>query len=200
MISNSHSGFAFAVGIFYAFFPHTIHVALQKVVGYDKPVSHGVHVIFGFTFLIIMTYITRNSGRIDNRLGLAILAACAAGLIDSLFHYIFTQPFENWFYFAVKILLLVPTGYYLSGLKNFKSNPLTYATIGALTFSIAFSVYYRINEYVKGQPFGSRVPDINILGRTITYSDNMLLSALVWGSVHFFAYLIPGYILFSGKV
>jgi hypothetical protein len=181
------------IGLFYAFFPHSIHLTVASAVGYDKPISHGVHVSFGFTMLLVWLYFSKD--RIEPRLHTALTIALLAGLLDSIFHFIYTTPFETWFYFVVKIALLIPISYYLLGYKNVDKYPIYYASIGALIFMITFSIYYRINEYVREKPFGSRVPDIKIFEKNIIYSDNMITSTIIWGIAHFFAYFIPASIL-----
>lgn len=184
-------------GLFYALFPHSIHLAVARHFGYYKPINHGVHVTIGFTSLIIWLLLSRN--RMDLQINNSLLIASCAGLLDTLFHFAYTEPFEDWFYFVVKMLLLVPLTYYLQSFPNISQNPTYYAMIGGLVFMAVFSIYYRINEFVKSQPFGERVPDINIFNQTITYSNNKFLSAIIWGCAHFLAYFMPAFLVFSLK-
>lgn len=185
----------FPLGFFYAFFPHSVHLALARQFGYYKPINHGIHVTFGFSVLVIWLLLSRN--RMDRQINDTLLIVTLTGLLDSVFHFIYTEPFENWFYFVVKMMLLIPVTYYLQSFPDLNQHSTYYAGLGALIFTIVFSIYYRINEYVQGQPFGQRVPDINLFGQTITYSNNLLLSALIWGCVHFLAYFAPASIIFS---
>lgn len=161
--------------------------------GYDKPVHHGLHVGFGFSILILWVYLGRK--KIGEKWSRILMIAFTAGLLDILFHYFFTEPFETWVYFISKTLLLIVISYYLITLTD--SSVGLRSAIGSIIFVVVFSLYYRVVEQIYSKGFGSRVPDIKFAGKVINYHDDMIASTFIWGLVHFFAYFVPSYYMFK---
>lgn len=110
-------------------------------------------------------------------------------LIDGLFHWVGTEPFETWTYFVVKMLLA--TGMAMWMYRTQGSPQLGTVIFFGLLFTLGLSIYYRSLEYFFGIKFGARVPDIVLGGKRIRYSRQPMKSTAIWGIVHMAAFALP---------
>ena len=115
-----------------------------------------------------------------------VLLVLGVLLIDTFIHTFFTVPFETWFYFVVKIIIVACIGYVL--FSDFSNLGVAIATA---TFVLIFAVYYRLLEFAFGLQFGARVPDI----LSISYASNPGLSTLVWAIAHGTAFAVPALLI-----
>ena len=149
--------FLWTIGSFFAFFPHEIHLMVSQF-------PHSWHVMFGLVLLLLSLP--------NSIFKMAIMAAT----IDATFHAVFTNPFETWVYFVVKVVLLV-------FLYSLRIN--VFITSGL--FVLFFSIYYRSLEIAFGVPIGARVPDV----LSVKFKDQPWLSASIWAAVHGVSALVP---------
>ena len=105
----------------------------------------------------------------------ALLVSIIYVLIDILFHYYYTTPFETSIYFILKVIIA-----YFVTLWVLKSNK---PFIGGMIVSFIISLYYRLFELIQKLNFGVRAPDINFIDRS-----NIFLFALIWFMFHALAY------------
>ncbi|MAH46028.1 hypothetical protein CMI37_09360 [Candidatus Pacearchaeota archaeon] len=107
----------------------------------------------------------------------SILATLGVLLIDALIHAFYTHPFETWFYFVVKVLVVYILMYIMFGQEITFLRVVGFAAI----FMVIFTIYYRLFELFNNFPIGYRAPDIVIFGRT--FGSNVS-KAIGWTIIH----------------
>ncbi|MAH46030.1 hypothetical protein CMI37_09370 [Candidatus Pacearchaeota archaeon] len=117
------------------------------------------------------------------RLVKSILATLGVLLLDGIVHAFYTQPFETWFYFVVKVLVVYILMYIMFGQEITFLRVVGFAAI----FMIFFSLYYRFFELLGSLPVGYRAPDIILFGRTF---NSNVSKAIGWTIIHMGAFII----------
>lgn len=121
----------------------------------------------------------------------SILIASMAILLDYLFHRYYSMPMETVYYFFIKFFVIYYVSYYLlEKFENKKYFGIKSEYLASIIFALIFSIYYRFIEYIQGNYFGSRVPDVLLFGQIFTFEQNYLLLTLIWGIVHAGAFFI----------
>ena len=111
----------------------------------------------------------------------SIIAGIVALLIDALWHNIFTDPPETFFYFFIKFIIVIFLAELIFRKKDFSEKNILIKTA---IFVFIFSVYYRLTEFLFKLPFGYRVPDVILFGTTYTYETTLPMIILLWSLAH----------------
>lgn len=123
----------------------------------------------------------------------AAIATVVTMIFDTIFHVLYTTPFEDALYFIVKgILGFIIHMIVFSLNQNEKSmtKRIIRSIVGTIVFTLSFSIYYRSLELLFGLPFGFRVPNIHIGGLNVIFEQQGVLSSIIWGIVHSLAFLV----------
>ena len=117
----------------------------------------------------------------------SIIAGIVALLIDALWHNIFTDPPETFFYFFIKFIIVIFLAELIFRKKDFSEKNILIKTA---IFVFIFSVYYRLTEFLFKLPFGYRVPDIILFGKIYTYETTLPMIVILWSLAHGLAFYL----------
>jgi len=102
------------------------------------------------------------------------VAGAILTFLDYLFHITYANP-ETLYYFIYKFLLAGAVAYlfYTGGMNFLKlsKKSINYLLYYAVTFAVIHGFYYRVLELLQGNPFWSRVGDIQVFGLDLMASS-----------------------------
>lgn len=129
-----------------------------------------------------------------NILKKSVIVGLVLLFFDYLGHTFLTGTQETLFYYLAKPLIAGYIAYFMFlGMYNIfslKKNTPRYYIYYAALFALIHGLYYRVLDFMQGNPFFFRVRDIVLNDNVIFMGSNILSGMLGWGILHGGSFLI----------